>query len=149
MMEHTGIGIARISDNICYYSQRVYYSDTDAGGIVYHSRYLDFTEHARTELLRTLGIDQSEALKEASQAFVVRSLSIDYAIPAILDDLLTIESQVLKCGRFSMLIEQRITRGDTTLAVQETKVGHVDLKTGRPLPVPERVRELFLMIKKS
>ncbi len=148
-MDDSCLGIAKISANICYYGQRVYYSDTDAGGIVYHSRYLDFTEHARTELLRTLGIEQSEALKEQQQAFVVSSLSIDYVLPAVLDDLLMIESQVLKCGRFSMLIEQTIKRGETILAVQEAKVGHINLTTGRPLPVPDAVRELFLLIKKG
>ncbi len=145
-MERSCLGTAVIDAAVCYYQERVYYSHTDAGGIVYHSNYLDLTEHARTELLRVLGIEQAEALSGERRAFVVRSLSIDYIKPAFLDDLLTVETTVDRCERFSMLLSQVIKRGEEVLSTQKTKVGHVNLETGRPIPIPEDVRTVLLSI---
>ena len=81
-----------------YFRLRVYYEDTDAGGIVYHSRYLNFAERARTEMLRIAGIGQREVLARDGLAFAVRDLSIDYLRAARLDDQLLVRSRVVEQG---------------------------------------------------
>ncbi len=126
-----------LEDRTHYFSVRVYYSDTDAGGVVYHSRYLDMAEHARTELLRLTGEHHAGSLSEARTGFVVQSLSITYKTPAFLDDLLTIQTKVLKSAVFSMVIEQVIMRDTTIVASMEMRVGHVSLDQGKPVPIPE------------
>ncbi len=143
-MKHIPAEDCYIEDNVHYYTLRVYYSDTDAGGIVYHGKYLDFTEHARTELLRCLGTEQSESLQQERVGFVVRSLSIDFLQPAYLDDLLTVGTRVVKCNRFSMVLEQNIRREDELLVSQMIKVGYISLDKGRPVPIPENWRAAFL-----
>ncbi|OQY35674.1 MAG: hypothetical protein B6241_00335 [Spirochaetaceae bacterium 4572_59] len=114
---------------------RVYYSDTDASGIVYHSRYIDMAEHGRSEMLRHMGGHQGQAMKEDKIAFVIRSLSINYNQPAVLDDLLRVESQVIRCETFTIQFIQRIMRGDDCLAELKVKAGSVSLQTGRPSPM--------------
>jgi acyl-CoA thioester hydrolase len=119
----------------------VYYSDTDAGGVVYHSRYLDMAEHARTELVRHFGGEQQALLDENAQAFVVRTLSISYNKPARLDDALTVRTSVRKCEAITMVFDQKICRGEEILAELEVKVGSISVKTGRPVPIPGDWRE--------
>jgi len=87
---------------------RVYYEDTDAGGIVYYSNYLKFTERCRTELLRDLGISQSNLNEKFGIKFIVHSLSIKYMNPAFLDDLLTIESSINNLKKASLDFEQNV-----------------------------------------
>jgi acyl-CoA thioester hydrolase len=125
------------------YQQRVYFSDTDAGGIVYHARYLDFTEHARTELLRRIGGEQQENIEQQRIGFVVSSVTLDYKKPAFLDDLLEVTTRVIKCERFSMVLEQDVLRGEELAARQRTRLGFVDLDKKRPVPIPEKWRESF------
>lgn len=81
-------------DNGFSFPVRVYYEDTDAGGVVYHARYLHFFERARTEYLRTLNFTQQTLLEEQQLAFVVKTLAIDYCVAAKLDDLLMVETEV-------------------------------------------------------
>ena len=125
------------------FSIRVYYSDTDCGGIVYHSRYLDFVEHARTELLRDIGIATKQTgshrdLKEQeSIVLVVKSANIDYQRPAYLDDLLTVETEVEDSKRFSIVFRQTVKREAETLCVILVKVAAIDTTTMRPKPMPE------------
>lgn len=119
----------------------MYYSDTDAGGVVYHSRYLDMAEHARTELVRHLGGEQQALLSESDQAFVVRSLTISYNKPARLDDALVVRTSVKKCEAITMVFCQMICRGEEILAELEVKVGSISVKTGRPVPIPGDWRE--------
>ncbi len=116
---------------------RVYYSDTDAGGVVYHSRYLDMAEHGRSEMLRNIGGNQGEAIKTDKTAFIVRSLSIDYNSPARLDDLLTVETRVVKCEAFTVQFIQRIMREETCLAELKVKAGSISLENTRPCPMPK------------
>src|SRR5690554_369423 len=94
---------------------RVYYSDTDAGGIVYHARYLDFAEHARTELLRSIAQDK-EDLSLLSLAFVVKSVTVDYNQPAFLDDYLEVHTTVEQAKRFSLTFLQRVLRQGQEIA---------------------------------
>jgi acyl-CoA thioester hydrolase len=116
---------------------RVYYEDTDAGGIVYYANYLKFFERARTEWLRALGIHQQDLLDRESVAFVVRSATIDYLAAARLDDELTLNLTVEKLGRASVQFVQQASCGDTLLASASVKVGCVDAATMRPRPLPD------------
>ncbi len=119
---------------------RVYYQDTDAGGVVYHSTYLDFMERARYEWLRELGFDIHSLVEVHKVVFMVRSLSIEYLKPALLDDLLHITAQPAELGRSRITISQRVLRGSAMLVsacVQAVCVGADSLK---PVSVPAPLR---------
>lgn len=117
------------------YPVRVYYSDTDAGGIVYHGRYLDMAEHARTELFRKVAGSQKELKDKSSLIFVVRSIYIDYLTPGFLDDLFTVETTISKREVFSLTFQQDIMRGETKVAALTVKAASVSVDTGRPVPM--------------
>ncbi|WP_020652631.1 tol-pal system-associated acyl-CoA thioesterase [Massilia niastensis] len=121
------------------WSVRVYYEDTDAGGIVFYANYLKFFERARTEWLRATGIQQQELLDADGTAFVVKSASLDYHAPARLDDELTIRTTVEKLGRASVQFSQEAWCGDVLLTSASVKVGCVDTSTMRPRSLPEHV----------
>ncbi len=122
---------------------RVYYSDTDCGGIVYHGRYLDFAEHARTELLRevarsrNLEGSQTLLLKQDNLAFVVKSITVDYQKPAYLDDLLEVETEIEQQKRFSLTFRQTIWREQELLCVLLVKVASINTLSLRPIPMPD------------
>ncbi|RYE77743.1 MAG: tol-pal system-associated acyl-CoA thioesterase [Oxalobacteraceae bacterium] len=116
---------------------RVYYEDTDAGGIVYYANYLKFFERARTEWLRSLGIHQQDLLGTEAAAFVVRSASVEYLGAARLDDELTLRLNIEKLGRASVQFAQQAWRGDSLLASANVKVGCVDAATLRPRSIPD------------
>ncbi|MDR2093543.1 MAG: tol-pal system-associated acyl-CoA thioesterase [Azoarcus sp.] len=122
---------------------RVYYEDTDAGGVVYYANYLRFCERARTECLRTLGFEQGQILKDGGPVFVVRSVRADYLSPARLDDSLTITSTISNLRHASVCFLQRITRSDTLLFTAEIKIACVSVSTGRPQPWPDALRDRF------
>jgi acyl-CoA thioester hydrolase len=94
------------------YPVRVYYEDTDAGGVVYYANYLKFLERCRSEWLRALGFEQSDLLREQGLAFVVRHVGLEYLKPALLDDLLTIDLEVEKITRSQIFFRQQIRRGE-------------------------------------
>jgi len=116
---------------------RVYYEDTDAGGIVYYANYLKFFERARTEWLRSIGIDQQILREQHGAVFVVRSASVDYLASARLDDQVKVILSIENMGRASVQFAQQAWRGDTLLASASFKIGCVDVATLRPRPVPE------------
>jgi len=118
---------------------RVYYEDTDAGGIVYYANYLKFFERARTEWLRSLGICQQDLLDQEGAAFVVRSASVEYIAAARLDDELKLLLTVEKLGRASIQFAQQAMRGDVLLSSASVKVGCVDKSTMRPRSLPDSV----------
>jgi acyl-CoA thioester hydrolase len=120
---------------------RVYYEDTDAGGIVYYANYLKFFERARTEWLRSLGIHQQDLLSRESAAFVVRSATVDYLGVAKLDEELTLRLQIEKLGRASVQFRQQAWRGDALLASAAVKVGCVDALTMRPRSIPDHAAD--------
>ncbi|CCG40042.1 tol-pal system-associated acyl-CoA thioesterase [Magnetospirillum molischianum] len=122
---------------------RVYYEDTDAGGIVYHSCYLNFAERARTEMVRDLGISQQSLLQEGT-AFAVRRAVVDFLRPARLDDLLTVETELCSVGGASLDLAQTIRRNDdgTELVRIEVRLGYITL-SGRPTRLPAAMRDLF------
>lgn len=119
------------------YPVRIYFSDTDAGGIVYHARYLDFAEHARTELLRTITSEESiqNRLLSARIGFIVKALSIEYHLPAYLDDLLEVETTIESSKRFSLTFLQQIYRGAELITTLHVRVGciNIDTKTIQPI----------------
>lgn len=124
---------------------RVYYEDTDAGGIVYHANYLNFAERARTEALRDAGIDQSVLWKTHGIGFVVRKATIDYSRPARLDDLLRVETHLEKWGRASLTLVQTIRRDQETLAVVHVKLAVIDHEFGL-VEVSEELKKLLSKI---
>ncbi len=118
---------------------RMYWEDTDAGGIVYHARYLHFFERARTEWLRHLRIEQ-QAMKQATGGmFVVQSLQLRYAAPAYLDDLLRIRTSLESLGKASCTMRQTALRGDVLLADFSIRLGFVSASTTEPMRLPTRV----------
>lgn len=122
---------------------RVYYEDTDSGGIVYHANYLKYMERARTEWLRALGFDQSRLKQELGLIFVVRSLQIEYEKPAQIDDKLEVVTQVAAQRRASLLFHQLIQRIGTETAVlirSEVKVACLDSQTLKPRAIPDQIR---------
>lgn len=117
---------------------RVYYEDTDAGGIVYHSNYLRFAERARTELLRDFGIDHKSLLANDGLMFAVRRCEAEYVLPAHLDDALEVRTRCIKSMAASFWLEQLVQRAGETLV--ELKVRLVCLKpNGRPARIPDSV----------
>lgn len=119
---------------------RVYYEDTDAGGVVFYANYLKFMERGRTEWLRALGVEQSDLAKREGQLFVVHSLDMSYRKPARLDDLLTIRSRVTRIGRASIHFAQRAERDGELLAHGNIQVCCVDAVNLRPTALPAIVR---------
>lgn len=117
---------------------RVYWEDTDAGGIVFYANYLKFFERARTEWLRSLGVNQS-TLKEDGGMFVVSETSVRYLAPARLDDELLVTAELEASGRASLIIAQEARRGDTSLAVGTIRIGWVDAATLRPGRIPDAI----------
>lgn len=120
---------------------RVYWEDTDAGGIVYHSNYLNFAERARSEWVRTLGLDQ-RALAEGGHAFAVRRAEVDFRRPARLDDMLEVETRATGLGGASLDLAQTITRLDdgVELACLQIRLAFISLE-GRPARIPAPVRD--------
>ena len=127
-------------DKVFILPVRVYYQDTDAGGVVYHANYINFMERARTEWLRTFGYSNAGMMKELGVMFVVRSLKLDYLRPALLDDLLQVSAQIKEIGRSRVTLTQTIVRGEELLTEGEVHLVCVDVKTFKPVSVPEVLR---------
>lgn len=121
---------------------RVYYQDTDAGGVVYHSTYLNFMERARYEWLRQMGFGARE-LAARQVMFVIRSLQAEYLKPARLDDLLEVTVAVAETGRSRVGLEQRILRDHALLLRAQVEAVCVHGETFRPMSVPADIRHKF------
>ncbi|MDN3652908.1 tol-pal system-associated acyl-CoA thioesterase [Thalassotalea ponticola] len=118
------------------YSIRVFYEDTDAGGIVYYANYLKFAERARTEWLRALGINQSYFL-EQKLGFVVTKVAMENKASARLDDLLTVTTTISNLKKASLQFEQEIANQENTLLCRvSVNVACVDLNKAKPCPIP-------------
>lgn len=115
---------------------RVYYEDTDAGGVVYYANYLRFLERARTELLRNLGFGQAALAADAGIAFAVRSLTVEFLKPARLDDRLEIITRIDSLGRAQAVFEQHIERDGETLLTATVRLACLDLQRGRAAAMP-------------
>lgn len=122
-----------------YLTVRVYYEDTDFSGVVYHASYLRFMERGRTELIRDLGIAQSDLFDgDVPLAFAVRRMTIDFLKPARMDDLLTVETVPTIARGATMDLHQRILRGDEVLISADVRVACVG--AGRARRLPESLR---------
>jgi acyl-CoA thioester hydrolase len=119
---------------------RVYFQDTDAGGVVYHASYVNFMERARTEWMRTHGYSNAGLMKEFGVVFVVRSLKLDYLKPALLDDLLDVTAQIKEIGRSRISLLQSVRRGEEVLTEAEVHLVCVSLESFKPVSVPEVLR---------
>jgi acyl-CoA thioester hydrolase len=135
-------GFAKVSDPLNFeWPIRVYYEDTDAGGIVFYANYLKFFERARTEWLRACGIDQQKLAESDGIVFVVRSTSVDYSSPARLDDVIRVASRIERLGRASVEFHQEAWRGDVLLASGNVRVASVNRVSMRPAGIPDAVLE--------
>jgi acyl-CoA thioester hydrolase len=123
------------------YAVRVYFEDTDAGGIVYHANYLRFAERARTEALRAMGLPHSDMMLRHGMIFVVRHAELDYQRPARLDDSLVIETTTVAVRGASAKLRQRVLRGAETLVVVDVTLVSVRQDTGRADRIPAAWRD--------
>ena len=120
---------------------RVYYQDTDAGGVVFHSSYIDFMERARSEWLRSLGFSNSGLMNDLGIVFLVRALDITYFRPALLDDLLDVGVEIESLGRSLMVFRQEVKRGDAVLAAAKVSLVCAASDSFKPVSVPGAIRE--------
>lgn len=118
---------------------RVYWEDTDAGGIVFYANYLKFFERARTEWLRSLGIDQGALREQTGGMFVVSAADIRYHRPARLDDVLAVSAELSASSRASLTIAQAATLGEQLLCRGNVHIAWVDALTLRPARLPDAV----------
>jgi acyl-CoA thioester hydrolase len=125
-----------VKDDAFYFPLRIYYEDTDAGGVVYHSNYLNFCERARTEWLRVIGVGRERLQNEFGLMFVVRRASIDYRRPARLDDKLVIETRLSGMGKVRMSLRQTVKRDEVVLAIADIEVVAINMEFV-PTALPE------------
>ncbi|MFT5427183.1 MAG: acyl-CoA thioester hydrolase [Gammaproteobacteria bacterium] len=119
---------------------RVYYEDTDAGGVVYHTNYLKFMERARTEWLRHAGFEQDILIDEKEILFAVRKISIDYNKPALFNDLLNIKTRIIEQRKVSFIFEQLVfNQAEEMICNAEIKIVCIDSNTLKPKPIPETI----------
>lgn len=122
-------------------SIRVYYEDTDVGGIVYYANYLKFAERARTELLRSQGIENGELMRDDRVAFAVRECHADYIKPAKLDDALEVRTRVTEISGASLRMAQDVVRDGNILVVMNVRLACMDIDTGNPKRLPNVVKD--------
>ena len=122
---------------------RVYYQDTDAGGVVFHATYLDFLERARMEWMRARGFDARELVSRFGLVFIVRQIEAAYLKPALLDDLVTVSAAVEKMGRAQVTFAQQVRRGGETLMRAAVNVACVSANSLKPAAFPEAIRVLL------
>ena len=128
-------------DHDYQHTLRVYWEDTDAGGVVFYANYLKFFERARTEWLRSLGFGQERLRTETGAMFVVTDTSVRYRRPARLDDELAVSVRLVERGRVSLLIEQQAKRDGTVLAEGSIRIGFVEAASFRPCRIPTQILE--------
>jgi len=122
---------------------RVYYEDTDAGGIVYHANYLNFCERARTEYLRHLGIEQDAYLKQ-NIAFVVKKMEIDFRYAARFNDMLNVETIIVRIKRASVeFLQQVFNENEQLVFVAKVQVACINSSEMKPMPIPTDILEVL------
>ena len=120
---------------------RVYYEDTDAGGVVFYANYLRFYERARTEMLRALGHEQDELIANAGIIFVVRSVKVEYLSPARFNELLQVSADITIIKPASLVFEQAVTRDGDVLNNATVRIACLDAESMRPKIIPEPLLE--------
>lgn len=122
---------------------RVYWEDTDAGGVVYHARYLAFLERARTEWLRAQGYGQELLRREFALVFAVRAMTIEFRLPARIDDLLSVSVVLRDCRRASLALAQTIERDGVRLLDAEVRIAALDADSFKPRAIPAALYPLL------
>jgi len=125
------------------FSYRVYYEDTDAGGVVYYANYLKFFERARTDFLREIGISQSDLATKKGLVFVVRKCVIDYISPAKLDDVLEVSVVVKTIYAAAILMQQEAIKSGMASSSLEVEIVCVDSVSFKPRKIPQEIKILF------
>ena len=120
---------------------RVYYQDTDAGGVVFHAQYLAFMERARTELLNQAGLDLARIADEQRVLFMVHEIRVKYHTAARLNELVSVSAEVVRMGRASLEFRQRVERGEELLVEADVILALVDRDRRRPARIPARLAE--------
>jgi acyl-CoA thioester hydrolase len=121
---------------VFHWPVRVYWEDTDAGGVVYYANYLKFMERARSEWLRAAGFEQDVLRDEAGVVFVVRRVEVDYLSPARFNDQLDVSVTLLELGRASLVLTQSLSRGDARLVEAQVTLACVDATRFKPVKIP-------------
>lgn len=122
---------------------RIYYEDTDAGGVVYHGNYLNFSERARTEFLRDIGFESRKLQDDQNMMFVVRHAEVDYLKPAFLDDGLSLETSILKLKNSSFVLKQDVFREKELICAMKVTLVCVEKNTVKPVRLPDGIRAGF------
>ena len=120
---------------------RVYYQDTDAGGVVFHAQYLAFMERARTELLNEAQVDLARLAAERGVLFLVHELGVRYHQPARLNELLSVSAEVVKMGRASLVFRQLVERGGELLVEADVTLAVVDRHRMKPARMPAELEQ--------
>ena len=123
---------------------RVYYEDTDSGGVVYYANYLKFFERARTEMLRSKGVEQDALINNENIIFVVRSVNVDYLSPARFNEAIHIDSEISQLKKASILFKQQIYREETLLCQASVTIACLNANNFRPKAIPPTLRAGFL-----
>ena len=124
------------------YKFKIYYEDTDAGGVVYYANYLKFIERARSEMINSLGFSNTTLKEKYNLFFIVKYCNINYRKSAKLDDELIIFSSIVSLSKTSLVMNQDVKRGDELIASAEVCIVAVDLK-GKPNKIPDELKNLF------
>ena len=128
------------------WNARVYFEDTDSGGVVYHANYLKFMERARTEWLRNLGLNQIELKQKDKVIFVVRKIDIQYKIPARFNDELLIQTDCVKTTDYSIILKQNILRGKQIITEGNVEIVCVNSDLFKPVRIPKMAKQLMEII---
>ena len=127
------------NENVFLWPVRIYYEDTDSGGVVYYANYLKFMERARTEWLRAEGFEQDELIAKEGVIFAVRSVQADYLLPAKFNEEIMINTQVIKKGKASITVEQFVKRENDVLCKAIIKIACLDATSFKPAVMPENL----------
>jgi acyl-CoA thioester hydrolase len=122
---------------------RVYYQDTDAGGVVFHAQYLSFMERARSEMLNEAGIDPARFAETHGVLFMVHTIVVKYHLPARLNDMLSVGAEVVKMGRASLVFRHLVERGGELLVEADVTLALVDRERMRPARMPEELKQVL------
>ncbi|MDQ3511290.1 MAG: tol-pal system-associated acyl-CoA thioesterase [Pseudomonadota bacterium] len=128
---------------------RVYWEDTDAGGVVYHAQYLAFLERARSEWMRAQGYGQDALRLEHGLVFAVRAMTLDFLKPARLDDALLVSASLRQCRRASAVFAQSVRRGDELLLSATVRVAALDAGGFRPQAIPPPLYEQLKLLEQT
>jgi len=121
-------------------SVQIYFEDTDSSGIVYYANYLKYAERARTELLRSLGIESGQMMHKFGIGLAVRHCYVEYLKPAVLDDEVMLQTELQKVGGASIELRQVVVRSGEKLVQMDVKLGCINFESGRPVTLPKNLR---------